>query len=90
MELRILAPGIDCKTTNYGIAARIVPELMDRFFYDEEFRKGVITLHFGNEERCTDIYAKEGVALIINGKKYCVPDAVSIVTELICEKFFDE
>lgn len=90
MELRILAPGIDCKTTNCGIAARIVPELMDRIFYDEECHKDVITLHFGNEERCTEIYVKEDIALIINGKEYCMPDAVSVVTELICEKFFDE
>lgn len=89
MEMRIIAPGIDCKVTNCGIAARIVPELMDRIFYDEDCRGDAITLHFGNEENCTEIYSKEDVALVINGKEYCVPDAVSVVTELICERFLD-
>lgn len=88
MEVKIIAPGIECMVTNCGIAARIVPELMDRIFYNEDCRRDVITLHFGNEESCTEIYAKEGTAFIVNGKEYCVPDAVDIVTELICEKFF--
>lgn len=90
MEMRIIAPGIDCKVTNCGIANDVVCELMSRIFYNEDHHKDVISLHFGNEERHIEISAKEDVALMINSKEYCLPDAVSIVTELICKEFFDK
>lgn len=87
MEVRIIAPGIDCKVTDYGIATNVVCYLIDCIYYNEEYRKNVITLHFDNEERCVEIYVKEGTAIVINGRECCLPDAASVVTELLCEKF---
>lgn len=82
-NLKIFAPDIDCNVTKSGIAARVVSQLMDRIYYNEDCSKDVITLHFDNSERCTEIYFKND-KFIINGKAYCLPDAIHYVTELIC------
>lgn len=87
MEIGIIAPGIECKVSNAGIATRVACEVLDYIYYKEP--DNVMSLHEDNNDPFALIKADRNddkrSGICINNKFYCFPDAVDVISKLICE-----
>lgn len=87
MEIFIIAPGIECKVSNAGIATRVASEVLDYIYYEEPC--SIMALHEGNKDPFALIKAdrnddaRSGVC--INNSFYCLPDATDVISKMICE-----
>lgn len=88
MEIRIIAPGTDCKTTKTNIACKIACNILEEIFY--EALSDVMSIHIENGDCIAEISVDNGFKLVTicrHGvfKKYCLPDAEDIVSNIISD-----
>lgn len=86
MEIRIIAPGTDCKTTNTSIASKIACDIIEEIFYER--LNDVMTIHTSEGNFIAEISVNnERVNICRNGKvgNYCLPDAETIIFNMISD-----
>lgn len=86
MEIRIIAPGTDCKTINTSIACKIACDIIEEFFY--EISNDVMTIHTSDGNFIAEISVRdERVNICQHGKveDYCLPDAEIIIFNMISD-----
>lgn len=81
MYVSLLVPGFECKVTDAGIASRVVGELVEHIYY--EAKEDVVSVHKQDENPSMLIRVGEG-GLYINQDFYCLPDAITVITNYIC------
>ena len=85
MEIRIIAPGTDCKTTSYSIACKIACDIIEEIFYEKS--NDVMTIHSNIEDIAEITVNDKRVNICCHGKvnNYCLPDAETIIFKMISD-----
>ncbi len=81
MCVSILVPGFECNVSNPEIASRVVGELVDHIYF--EAKEDVISVQKQGNNPSMLIHVGDG-GLYVNQVFYCLPDAVAVITEHIC------
>ncbi|MDR1707431.1 MAG: hypothetical protein LBR46_05455 [Prevotella sp.] len=84
MEIRVIAPGTDCKTTSTSIACKIACDIIEEIFYEKS--NDVMTIHTCDGNFVAEVsVSNERVDICRNGKidNYCLPDAETIIFNMI-------
>jgi hypothetical protein len=90
MEIGIIAPGTDCKTTNTSIACKIACDIIEEIFYEKS--NDVMTIHTSDGNFIAEVsISNERVNICRHGKvdNYCLPDAETIIFNMISDYIND-